>query len=135
MKSPAEDHDLRALLSTWRPPPPARDPHFQSAVWTRINAHPAPTPVLLTLPGKLLSVFMTRALAATTATVATAAIVGVTLALSYNHAQATDRMAAAYIARIDPLQRAHLPGPAAATTEPATPATPGHEHHQSTASP
>lgn len=110
MKPSDEDQDLRSLLTAWRPPPPRADPHFQSAVWARIEARPAAFSLrdLLKNPGQALPRLFNRSLATTTLSVAVAVIAGVSLALTYTRAHTNERMASAYIASIDPLQGPHL---------------------------
>jgi len=94
-------HDpLSNVLKTWKHEP-ASSPEFTKAVWSRIDAvEQAPAPSffaqLLHFPGRL-------PLAASFAVIL-AGLAGTGAALTINHGQATDRMAAAYVRSIDPLQ-------------------------------
>lgn len=95
-----KDQDpLRSVLGTWRHDP-APAPEFSKDVWSRIRAAetaPAPAgiirfPFALPLP-----------LAASIAMIF-AGLAGTGAALAFNRAQSTDRMAAAYVRMIDPVQ-------------------------------
>ncbi len=96
---------LSNVLKTWRHKP-APSPEFAKAVWARIDAaEQAPAPSffaqILRFPGQL-------PLAASFA-VLFAGIAGTGTALAVNHGQSTDRMAAAYVRSIDPLQMTTTP--------------------------
>lgn len=96
-----QNHDpLSGTLKSWRHEP-APSPDFAKTVWARIDAsEPAPAPSflaqLLHFPGRL-------PLAASFALLF-AALAGTGAALSLNHGQSADHMAAAYVRSIDPLQ-------------------------------
>ncbi len=98
------DHDsqLSSVLKTWKHDP-APAPDFAKTIWSRIDrdtSDQAPAPSffaqLLHFPGRL-------PLAASFA-VLLAGLAGTGAALTLNHGQSTDRMAAAYVRSIDPLQ-------------------------------
>lgn len=95
------DHDpLSRVLKSWKHAP-AHTPDFAKTVWARIDAsEPAPAPSffaqLLHFPAQL-------PIAASFAVIL-AVLAGTGTALTINHSRATDRMAAAYVRSIDPLQ-------------------------------
>ena len=95
------NHDpLSRVLKSWKHAPPP-SPDFAKTVWAHIDAaEPAPAPSffaqLLYLPRQLP---ITASFA-----VILAVLAGTGAALTINHEQATDRMAAAYVRSIDPLQ-------------------------------
>ena len=91
---------LSRVLKSWQHNP-APSPDFNKAVWSRIDAPaqaPAPSWIaqLLSFPRQL-------PLAASFA-VLLAGLAGTSAALTLNHGQSTDRMAAAYVRSIDPFQ-------------------------------
>jgi len=95
------NHDpLSRVLKSWKHDP-APSPDFAKTVWARIDAaEPAPAPSffgqLLHFPGQL-------PIAASFAVIL-AVLAGTGAGLALNHGQSTDRMAAAYVRSIDPLQ-------------------------------
>jgi hypothetical protein len=95
------NHDpLSRVLKTWKHDP-APSPDFNKAVWARIDApEQAPTPSFL---AQLLHFPRQLPLAASFA-VLLAGLAGTGAALTLNHGQSADRMAAAYVRSIDPLQ-------------------------------
>jgi hypothetical protein len=89
---------LSSLLSTWRPAtPPAND--FAAGVWTRIRSNPdAASPRVIRF-----SLNIPLPLAAGFA-VLFASLAGTGAALAIDRTRDNDRMAAAYVRSIDPLQ-------------------------------
>jgi len=103
MKTP---DSLSTLLKTWRhAPPPA--PDFSSSVWTRIRASeqapPSASAPVLRFPVPL-------PLAAGFALLL-AGLAGAGAGLVVNREHAADRMAAAYVRSIDPLQMTAMTAP------------------------
>ncbi len=95
------NHDpLSRVLKSWKhDPAPSSD--FNKAVWSRIDAsEPAPAPSFF---AQLLHFPRQLQIAASFA-VLLAGLAGTSAALTLNHGQSADRMAAAYVRSIDPLQ-------------------------------
>jgi hypothetical protein len=107
MKNP---DPLSRVLQSWKHDP-APAPDFNKAVWARIRS----AEVSMTSPsealakeGQLLAFPRQLPLAASFA-VLLAGLAGTGAALTLNHGQSTDRMAAAYVRSIDPLQMSDAP--------------------------
>ncbi|AHF89038.1 hypothetical protein OPIT5_00880 [Opitutaceae bacterium TAV5] len=112
MKTPDHPDPLGRLLATWQPPPPVRDPGFEDAVRARLRtrargADTAPVPFVAGDGRERLLRFPALLPLATAASVALAALLGATAALTVSHNRATERMASAYVASINPLERVH----------------------------
>ena len=97
------NHDpLSRVLKIWKHEP-APAPDFAKTVWARIDApDQAPAPSFF---AQLLHFPRQLPLAASFAVIL-AGLAGTGAALTINHGQSTDRMAAAYVRSIDPLQLA-----------------------------
>lgn len=95
------DHDpLSRVLKSWKHDP-APSPDFAKTVWARIDAaEPAPAPSFF---AQLLHFPRQLPIAASFAVIL-AVLAGTGAGLALNHGQSTDRMAAAYVRSIDPLQ-------------------------------
>ncbi len=100
MNHPHDQDPLSGLLQSWRAEP-ARidDAEFAGGVWARIGPRRAAgaTAMLRLFASPLAACFL----------VAASALAGGGAALAYNHATQTERMAAAYVRTVDPLQMAH----------------------------
>ena len=91
---------LSRVLQSWKHDP-APSPDFNKTVWARIDAaDQAPAPSFLAQ----LFLFPRQLPLAASFAVLLAGLAGTSAALTLNHGQSTDRMAAAYVRSIDPLQ-------------------------------
>ncbi|MDR2673364.1 MAG: hypothetical protein LBC18_00445 [Opitutaceae bacterium] len=102
MNPPHDQDPLSRLLQSWQAAP-ARigDEEFAGGVWARIGPRAAGV-AAATLPFRLFA----SPLAACFLVIASA-LAGGGAALAYNQATKAERMAAAYVRTIDPLQMAH----------------------------
>jgi hypothetical protein len=100
MNQPHDQDPLSRLLQSWRAAPARIDnAEFAEGVWERVGPR----------RGAVATVFF-RLLASPLAAcflVLASALAGGGAALAYDHATKTERMAAAYVRGIDPLQMAH----------------------------
>ena len=100
------DPKLSNVLKTWKHDP-APAPGFTDTVWSRIHRDaPAQTPV--PAPAHILRFPLPLSLAASISVIL-AVLAGTGAGLALNHSRATDRMAAAYVRSIDPLQMTATP--------------------------
>ena len=96
---------LSRVLQSWQHDP-APSPDFNKAVWARIDAaEKAPAPSWISQ----LFLFPRQLPLAASFAVLLAGLAGTGAALTLNHGQSTDRMAAAYVRSIDPLQMSDAP--------------------------
>ncbi|MFA6290012.1 MAG: hypothetical protein WC661_21720 [Opitutaceae bacterium] len=95
------DHDpLSRVLNSWKHNP-SHTPDFAKTVWARIDApEEAPAPSFF---AQFLH-FPSHLPIAASFAVILAVLAGTGAGLALNHGQSTDRMAAAYVRSIDPLQ-------------------------------
>ncbi|MDR1280538.1 MAG: hypothetical protein LBK99_06915 [Opitutaceae bacterium] len=127
MKTPDHPDPLGRLLATWQQPPLVRDPGFEDAVHARLRTSRVRNGADTTLAPFVAGDGRGRVLRfpaplAAAASVALAALLGATAALFVSHNRATERMASAYVASINPLERVHA-GHSAAPAVPAAPAS------------
>lgn len=94
-----KDHDpLSPLLGSWKHTP-APAPDFTAGVWSRIRTAEATAPASIIRFPFAMPLPLAASLAVTLSILA-----GTLGALAVNQAQTTDRMAAAYVRSIDPIQ-------------------------------
>jgi hypothetical protein len=101
------DPDLSRVLKTWRHEPPAA-PRFNAEVWARLEtAREAPWAAAAVLAGRLgISArhFRWALPLAASLTLAFAVVLGAGAGVIHTNLTRNDRMAAAYVQTIDPLQ-------------------------------
>lgn len=104
MNDPDSRDPLASTLHAWRHEP-APTPDFHDQVWTRIRSEVGTTSpaVALAKEGNILRFPSALPLAASLALLLSIAA-GTGTAFALNHTRSTDRMAAAYVRTIDPVQ-------------------------------